>query len=421
MNNYFTPLKVLIAEDSRAMAHPLIFYLKQQGHTVFYATNGQEAIDLYNENIPDIVLMDVVMPVVDGIQATRVIKQKKTQKWIPLIMMTALSSDESLIEGLEAGADDYMIKPINFEVLEARMRSMQRISLIQDTLFGIVNNVIEGIITINHRGEIHSFNNAAESIFGYSAEDILNKNIDQLISNVFDPDNLISSQLFDFVGKTKTLIGIRKDGGLFPMQLGLTSININNKSGDLFIGLVRDITQQEKDRQRIEYLALHDNLTGLANRMKFNKELEKSLKMMNNQLFIGLMYLDIDGFKPINDTFGHSIGDQVLITIGKRLTEVVGRNGLVARLGGDEFVVLIAEQPEKLFTLTCAERIVNIIRQPMTFKNENNQNVDCLVGVSIGVAFAPEHGKDNHSLISASDSAMYIAKKNGKNQFVIAE
>lgn len=262
------------------------------------------------------------MPEMDGIEATRRIKALGGARWVPVMLMTGLTSKEEIVAGLEAGADDYLTKPIVYEVLEARMRSMQRIASIQDSLFGVLDNVYEAILTIDELGSIKSYNQAAERIFGYTAAEVVGRNVKCLMPSPYTDEHdgylarYVKERTPHVIGIGRKVRGLRKNGDVFPMRLAVTEIRRNQSS--LFIGLVSDISEEELARQRIEFLALHDPLTSLPNRAHFNDVLDAMLKKTDGTMH-AVMFIDLDGFKPINDTLGHEAGDEALKAVASRL------------------------------------------------------------------------------------------------------
>lgn len=409
-------MHILFAEDSQMIAKPVIQALEDGGHRVTHVLDGAAAVEQYQRELPDLVLMDVVMPNMDGVEATRKIKAIPVKKWIPITMLTGLSADEDLIRGLEAGADDYLTKPINFDVLKARMRSKQRIVDMQNGHFGVLDNVHEGILTIDWMGNVQRFNLAAERIFGYSPEEVLGKNVNILMPEPYKSEhdsylrNYLAMRQPKVIGIGRKVQGLRKNGEVFPMHLAVTQVD--SVQGMQFIGLVRDISQEEADRQRIEHLALHDVLTGLPNRASFTQHLSVAL---GGKIPFSVLFIDIDGFKPINDNFGHDIGDMVLISIAQRLKDAVQNGGFIARLGGDEFVVILHAAGTQNDIEEVGERILQKIGAPM-----NCGGNDCKVGASIGAAIYPVHGQDAEGVLNAADNAMYQAKRAGKNRVVIS-
>lgn len=410
-------MKILFAEDSIAIAKPIIKALEDERHRVVHVQDGEAAVASYVSEPFDLVLMDVIMPKMDGLDAIRQIKKVPNKKWIPIVVLTGLDSKTDLIRALDAGADDYLLKPIDFDVLIARMRSKQRIVEMQSSFFGVLDNVHEGILTITALGKIQRFNLAAEKIFGYSYDEVFGNNVNMLMPEPYHSGhdgylrNYLATREPKVIGIGRTVQGRRKNGDVFPMHLAVTEVE--TARGLQFIGLVRDISKEEEARQRIEFMALHDALTGLPNRASFSNFLAA---MVSGKKPFTVMFIDIDGFKPVNDTFGHDVGDMVLINIAQRLTEALPENAFISRLGGDEFVVILSDVGEPNVAEKYGLSILDALRLPMICSGK-----DCKVGASIGVALFPKSGLSQESIMNAADNAMYRAKRSGKNRVVFAE
>src|SRR5574343_1053412 len=177
-------MKVLAVDDNRTNLHILQVFLKKLGHEVILAENGEEAVQKFIQESPDLVLLDIMLPVMDGFEAARQLKALCHDRWKPIIFLSALNRDENLVEGLEAGADDYLTKPINFVVLEAKLRSMQRsLAMQQESINAlrrvqaISDNVLDAIVTSDEKGNIISVNKSTERIFGWSSAELIGQNV----------------------------------------------------------------------------------------------------------------------------------------------------------------------------------------------------------------------------------------------------
>lgn len=409
-----------MADDDPLAIAPAIALFKRCGHEVTHVTNGKEAIAAYIAHQPDMILMDVVMPVMDGIEATRVIKAMARNHWVPLLMLTSLDSKQDLLAGFEAGADDYLAKPIDIDILMARMRSMQRIALIQNQLRRIVDHAHEGIITIDEHGIVNTFNPAAEAIFGYRADEVIGRNVSMLMPSPHreQHDSYIQRYLEQgtprIIGTGRKVTAVRKNGEQFPMQFFVTYVR--HPGGIQFIGMVRDITHEEAEREKIEYLARFDTLTDLPNRSSIVDALEASCASARLEAKpCALLFIDLDGFKAINDRYGHEIGDGVLVTVARRMRHSLAQGDLLGRLGGDEFVAILADVDEVETAGRIAKRLIDAVGLPMEMDGH-----DCRLGASIGIALAPGHGVQPDTLLMLADDAMYEAKRFGKNRFVVA-
>lgn len=411
-------MHILLADDTRSTALPLAACLKQQGHRITHVLDGQAAVEAFVAERPDLILMDVVMPVMDGIEATRRIKALAGDSWVPVVMLTSLDRMNEVVHGLDAGADDYLTKPVQLPLLEARIRAMQRIALLQRNLRGILDNVLEAILSIDEQGCISSYNPAAERIFGYTAAEVMGRNVSMLMpaSYAREHDGYLQRYLHErtprVIGSGRKVRGLRKNGETFPMRLSVTEI----REGDVsrFIGLVVDISLEEADRERIEFLARHDTLTSLPNRTYFNSVMEELCAEGDSALH-ALLFIDLDGFKPINDSLGHDAGDEALRIVARRLRQTLKAEDFVARLGGDEFVVVCRDIDAIEAAEAVAERLLATLAEPMNLNGQVRQ-----MGASIGIAAASLHGDNATAILTAADHAMYAAKRGGKGRVVVA-
>ena len=193
-----------------------------------------------------------------------------------------------------------------------------------------------------------------------------------------------------------------------------------NENGHIvgLIGISKDITERKEYEKKFRYLASHDLLTGLLNR-NFFEELakEKINHAQRYQSHFVILFVDIDGFKNINDHYGHTVGDEVLIEIGDRLKNLVRKSDHVARLGGDEFVILLDKLKSKGNILAVVNKILKKINHPIAIEGGGILSIEC----SVGIARYPKNGETIHKLIDSADKAMYVVKKNGKNNFCFSD
>ncbi|MEY2631653.1 MAG: hypothetical protein RIR00_307 [Pseudomonadota bacterium] len=262
MKEQLPKLRVLAVDDNRTNLHILQVFLNKLGHSVILAENGLEAVDRFVNLKPDLILLDIMMPVMDGFQAARQIKAHSSERWVPIIFLSALNRDENLVEGLEAGGDDYLTKPINFVVLEAKMRSMQRALHLQQSALealkriqAISDNVLEAIITIDCQANIVACNNAAERIFGWSPEKLIGQNVNMLMPEPYRGEhdgyvrNFVMGGPPGVMGLEREVVGQRRDGSTFPAELGVTEIRLNEQRH--FIGMVRDISERKRSEHQL--------------------------------------------------------------------------------------------------------------------------------------------------------------------------
>ncbi|MDO8465389.1 MAG: diguanylate cyclase [Gallionella sp.] len=286
----------------------------------------------------------------------------------------------------------------------------------QDQLQSIIRNVMDGIITINESGEIQGFNPAAEQIFGYSQQEVLGKNVKMLMP---EPDRnkhdgYISRYLSTGQGKIlgvrgREVIAVRRNGEQFPMELSASEMILGGQR--YFIGIIRDITERKLVEEKLAYFAHHDYLTELPNRILFLNRLEHStLLAKRNKYKVAVFYLDLDGFKKVNDTLGHDAGDRLLKEVSGRLKEVIRASDMVARVGGDEFTFILINIGSYENASQMANKIIVALSEPFELKGQQ-----CHVGGSIGISIYPDDAQDIEALIRQADEAMYVVKQSGKN------
>lgn len=402
---------ILVADDSKLMRATFRDFLEDEGYDVIEAKNGMEALDLFSKLKPDIILMDFVMPEIDGATACAKLQQLPGGSRTPVIMITSLEDEKSVNLAFDAGATDYISKPINWAVLRQRLSRMLKAKhtemiLDQSEAFSrsIIDHAIEGIITTDITGIIRYINPSAEQIFGYISSEIINKNINILVPKLYNNE---------FLEKNMEMIGHRKDTSTLPIDLTISKFYVGEKCFSTII--LRDITERKRYEEMIKYQAFHDSLTGLPNRLLLKERITLEIShAKHNNLKLAIMYMDLDRFKLINDTLGHDAGDKLLKEISNILNNCVDSNATVARIGGDEFVILLPGITREEYAGKIAKKILDAIMQPVIIDNH-----ELCVTISIGIAFYPNDGIDNETLLTNADAAMYRAKEKGKNNFTL--
>lgn len=288
----------------------------------------------------------------------------------------------------------------------------------QDQLQSIIHNVMDGIITIDETGVIHGFNPAAEEIFGYSHQEALGGNVKMLMP---EPDRsrhdayigryLQTGQSRVLGVRGREVTAIRKNGEQFPLEMSVSEMMLGGMR--YFIGIVRDITERKLVEQKLAHFAHHDYLTDLPNRILFLNSLGNSVLLAKrNKYKVAALFLDLDGFKRINDTLGHDAGDQLLQEVASRLKKVIRASDTVARIGGDEFTFVLHNIGSGENAALMADKIITVLSAPFDLKGQR-----CHVGGSIGISLYPDDADDVDKLVRQSDEAMYLAKQSGKNTY----
>ncbi len=281
----------------------------------------------------------------------------------------------------------------------------------------IFDSAMDGIVIFNESGQIRGLNPAAEQIFGYAEREVAGQGMQMLIPRL-DAASSTGSELhvpidgLDAAGtKVREFKAVRGNGEVFDSELSISPMQVAGQR--LFIGIVRDITDRKRVHERIEQLAHHDFLTKLPNRLLFRDRLERAIALADrNRGRIAVLFLDLDGFKAVNDEFGHQAGDYVLCEFATRITTVVRHSDTVARVGGDEFTVILNEIGSADDVCAVAAKILGTVSTPFNLAGQPRR-----VGVSIGIAIFPDHAQGHDALLRAADSAMYAAKQAGRNTY----
>ena len=275
----------------------------------------------------------------------------------------------------------------------------------------VLDNVSDGLATIDQAGVIESANPAVTKLFGYSEEELKGQQSDVLIATTQRSafDNYLQRRLnLDIpVSGAHETMGKRKNGSLFPLEFVVSSMQVGSRH--LFIATLRDISERKAHTDALEYQALHDALTGLPNRSLFGDRLRQALlAARRNQKMFGVLLLDLDRFKDINDALGHDRGDSLLQEVTARLRGVLRATDTIARLGGDEFAVLTTDAKHPEDVVASARKILASLEGPFAIADQMVET-----GASIGIAMYPVHGDDPGTLLRRADVAMYVAKRSG--------
>ena len=300
-------------------------------------------------------------------------------------------------------------------IIEARnisdhLKSARALRAREQWLEGIINTVADGIVTVDKNGIVQTFNPAAERIFDFKADEVIGKSIRQLVP---DP---VAKKLgqeagqgwHDILSMGEELMGMRKDGVAFPMEASVSEMQ--QGEGVAYASVVRDITARKRAEEHIRHLAHHDSLTGLPNRFLFGDRLEAAITRADrHQTRIALVFIDLNKFKPVNDTYGHAVGDMVLIGVAKRLSNCLRKTDTVARIGGDEFVAILEEISGEKEIRRLVSKIMVAVAAP-----ESIDGIEHSLGASLGIALYPDDSSEPMELIDKADRAMYLAKRTGR-------
>ncbi|WP_063868276.1 bifunctional diguanylate cyclase/phosphodiesterase [Paenibacillus sp. Soil766] len=280
----------------------------------------------------------------------------------------------------------------------------------------VVESAHDAIILADHNRTILSWNKGAQLIFGYEEQELIGEKLHRIFPERFieshkeQLERFLATGEVNELGMTYELLGLRKDQTEFPMELSLAVWK--EEESTCFSCIIRDISERKRTEEKINRMVYRDPLTGLPNRLLLNDRLDLALdQAYENQQSMGIMFIDLDRFKFINDTLGHAMGDKLLIEVAKRFEACIGKGDTVSRQGGDEFIILWAHTTADEM-IKNANKIVRIFSQSFTILEH-----ELFVTPSIGISLYPSDGGDIETLIKNADTAMYRVKEQGKNNF----
>lgn len=442
---------LLIIDDNPEKLKMLRRRVEQIGHSVLTATGGLQGLEAITKRLPDLILLDLIMPDINGLEVLIKLKADSSLKDIPVLMISSTSDMDTVIECIKQGADDYLPTPIDNTLLFSRIEScltkkfsrdrevqvMQALEEARMRLATAIESIDEGFAIFDSQDRLISYNSKFIDLYpavstltleSSTYEDFLNANIAQETYALerrkkkkveTDSSNPLSSN--DIKAWCEDALKHHRNPQTPQVHLlkdGRWIESIENKipSGGT-VAVHKDISDRMRREQKLEYQAHHDALTGLINRKGFEMKLEKTLReAQDNKEILGLLFFDLDGFKKVNDTLGHDFGDFLLKEVAQKLSHCLRTTDHLARMGGDEFVAIITDNP----TLDQLEIIATRSLKALGNQVEQDGKI-ANFGMSIGIAAYPEHGKNPKALVTQADKAMYAAKRKGKNTFVFAQ
>jgi two-component system cell cycle response regulator len=451
--------RILVVDDIAANVRLLEAKLAAEYFEVVTASSGPEALEIIERNAPDIVLLDVMMPEMDGFEVCAKIRANAKTRFLPVVMVTALSDPSDRVRGLEAGADDFLTKPVNDLALFARVRSLVRLKMMMDEWrmreqtsgqFDLLAADAEPGPEDDRNAEIllvESFQPAAQRIVGVLSGD---GNKVEVADSIAKGMEAASKARHDLI---ITNIQVAGEDGLrlcshlrsqeetrqVPILLIVEDYDMPRLIKGLDIGasdyLMKPIDPNEllarvriqirrrryQDRLRANFerslsLALTDALTGLYNRRYALRHLDGLMRrVVATGKTLGVLVCDLDRFKSVNDSYGHAAGDEVLKQFAQRATSCMRNIDMLARMGGEEFVAFLPDTDGQT-ALRIAERLVKKVAEtPMIV--DGAPNSELTVTVSVGVA-STNIEMPGDELIKLADAALYRAKETGRNRAI---
>ena len=426
--------RILVVDDDAASRLLVRATLRRAGLEVLEAADGAQALERMQAALPDLVLMDVSMPVMDGFRACEELHRLPGGSRVPVVMMTGLDDVNSIERAFEVGASDFLTKPINWTLLAHRVRYMLRAS-------SAINDIEQHRRRLSNAQRIGDMGDWAWDV----AQDRITPSdqawrilgVDGVPAALSVAGLLACVHRDDEPGVREAFARAMTGGGSFAIehrivQPGGGTRHVHQQVEVLerdaqglalhLVGAVHDVTRRKDAEDQIRRLAYFDALTGLPNRLMFNEQLFKVIANADRRREqVAVLFIDLDHFKRVNDTLGHGAGDELLKLVSTRLAhslrplDAVSRAGAepgahsIARFGGDEFIVMLGELHSPLEAAQVAARLVTSLAQPVLIHGS-----ELFVSASIGVAMYPVDGHNIDSLLKNADTAMYRAKEAGR-------
>jgi len=377
-------------------------------------------------SIVDIILLDLGLPDAQGLEAIR--RAHAAAPRIPLVVLTGLDDERLAAQSLQEGAQDYLIKgQIEARSVRRSLRYSIERKIMEEALFAekeralvTLSSIGEAVVCTDVAGNITFLNLVAEKMTGWPMQEAAGRPMTEVFRTL-DPRSTEPTETttelailqIRAVHLPSSCILIRRDGLEIPIEDSIAPIHDREGNAIGAVIVFRDVSVAQAMAKQMTHSAEHDFLTGLPNRMLLNDRIGQAIaSARRRKKQVAVLFLDLDGFKHINDSLGHPIGDKLLQSIGKRLTAAVRDADTVSRQGGDEFVVLLADLALAEDAVIMAARILRTVAEPHSVDQH-----DLHVTTSIGVSVYPDDGHDAETLIKNADTAMYQAKENGRQSY----
>lgn len=416
---------VLVVDDDPVQRLLTSTTLSDGGFTTLEAEDGEQALHLFQREQPDLVLLDVVMPGLDGFAVCEALRRHPGGRDLPVLMVTSLDDLESIERAYQAGATDFITKPIQWLVLHQRVRYILRAAQVlrelrdsEERFRTLVRSAGSVILVLDHQGRVLEFNPAAEKLYPFRRSEPVGADFMGWLPRTDD-----WAELEESLGGESTVQAL--DGGEHTLLWNVSRFTSAEGVTAGWVVVGQDITLRRRADERIRFLAYYDHLTCLPNRALLQERLREAIESAKvRSQSLAILFLDLDQFKRINDSLGHRAGDLLLQQMAVRLqdclrsadyvcaapTDLLTPQDLLARLGGDEFVILLAEATNADAASTVAQRILNVISRPFLIEGK-----EVFTTCSIGVAIYPRDGADMDALLKNADAALYHAKNEGRN------
>jgi len=420
---------LLMVEDNPGDARLLREMFDDQGSIGADLTHVEsmcEAEKQLSARVFDIILLDLGLPDVQGLGAVR--RAHAAAPRVPLVILTGFDDQSLAAQALQEGAQDYLIKgQIEARDLLRALRYAIERKTLEEALFVekeraqvTLNSIGDGVACTDVSGNITYLNLVAEKMSGSTLQDAVGSPMAKVLRILEAPTRKIIPNPMEIavrenrtVHLTPNCILIGQNGSEIPIEDSVSPIHDREGQVTGAVIVFRDVTATQAMALQMVHSAHHDFLTGLPNRMLLNDRVTQAIALASRHAKrVAVLFLDLDGFKHINDSLGHPIGDKLLQSIAERLVNCVRLSDTVSRQGGDEFVVLLSEVEQSDDPANTASRMLQAVAEPHSIDQH-----DLHITSSIGISVYPDDGLDAEALIKNADTAMYQAKENGHQSY----
>ncbi|MFS2008139.1 EAL domain-containing protein [Duganella sp. CT11-25] len=450
LSDQHTKGEVLIVEDTPASLKLLSDLLTEAGYYVRQAPNGELALWTAQSRPPELILLDIRMPGIDGFEVCRRLKASPELSQVPVIFLSAQHDTDDKVRGFALGAVDFIAKPFQTEEILARTDAHVRLGRAQKALAAeralleervaertaelareieqrraneeflrLASQVFEAtqdaIVVTDREARIVATNPAFTQISGYTAQEVMGQSVGILHAGTQDAasfEQMVQS-LVHTGHWSGEILARRKNGETYP---GLLSASVvKDEAGHVInhVAVFMDITERKAEQHLIDFLSNHDALTGLPNRMLARQRFEQTLAAARREgRCVAVMCLDLDRFKSINDSYGHDMGDKALKTVATFLSGVVREGDTVTRQGGDEFQIIVSDDAQLGATMALAQKILSGLRKELVIDEQQ-----ITVTSSIGIAVSLTDGDSFDELVRNGDTALFRAKEIGRDNY----
>jgi len=420
---------LLVVEDNLGDARLLEEMIRGESSLrtkVTHVTCVREAEAHLSEREVDIILLDLGLPDAQGMAAIG--RVHTAAPHVPLVVLTGMDDESLATQALQQGAQDYLIKgQIETRSLHRALRYAIERKILEEALFEekeraqiTLNCIGDAVVCTDVAGKITFLNLVAEQITGWTLCEAAGRPMPEVLrildtssGNATESSAEVAILQIRALHLPSSCRLLRRDGIQIPIEHSIAPIHDRAGRSTGAVVVFRDVSAAQAMARQITHSAEHDFLTGLPNRMLLNDRIGQAIAMAQRDLMpVAVLFLDLDGFKHVNDSLGHPIGDKLLQSIAKRLVDCVRASDTVSRQGGDEFVVLLSQAEHQEDAATIASRLLRAVAQSHAIGQH-----DLHITTSIGVSVYPDDGADAETLIKNADTAMYQAKENGRQSF----